>query len=125
METSFISLSNFRKIVLNPGEVLYLPHKWWHYVEHLETAISINVWIPSPDDDRERLKESIVQLLVKQMTNVSDDETNRCILNPNMEEIVLNSDFNSILKTMSFCKNVGKDKLKIEEKTEGVVNVRI
>ncbi|XP_072377577.1 HSPB1-associated protein 1 isoform X2 [Diabrotica undecimpunctata] len=43
----FIGLSNkCRKIILNPGDVLFVPHKWWHYVENLETSISINVWLP-------------------------------------------------------------------------------
>lgn len=42
----FIDISKARNVVLEAGDVLYLPHGWWHYVENLETAISINVWIP-------------------------------------------------------------------------------
>ncbi|KAJ8963427.1 hypothetical protein NQ318_018907 [Aromia moschata] len=83
----FKGLNNFRKIILSPGDVLFLPHKWWHYVENLETAISINAWMPSPEDDDERLKESIVQMLVKQITETSGDETRKHILNPNMENV--------------------------------------
>lgn len=41
-----LDINNARRIILNPGEVLFLPNDWWHYVENLETAISINVWIP-------------------------------------------------------------------------------
>lgn len=41
-----------------------------------------------PQDDEERLKESIVQLFVKQLVDVSDRETTDHILNPNMDEVI-------------------------------------
>lgn len=31
---------------LDPGDVLFVPARWWHYVENLSTAISINTWVP-------------------------------------------------------------------------------
>jgi ribosomal protein L16 Arg81 hydroxylase len=30
--------------VLNPGEILYLPARWWHQVRSLQDAISVNFW---------------------------------------------------------------------------------
>lgn len=42
----FLGVNNARVITLHPGEVLFLPHGWWHYVENKEIAISINVWLP-------------------------------------------------------------------------------
>lgn len=42
----YFIVNNARIVTLNPGEVLFLPHGWWHYVENKETAISINVWLP-------------------------------------------------------------------------------
>lgn len=36
------------EIVVNPGDVLYLPPFWFHQVESLDTAISINTWFNSP-----------------------------------------------------------------------------
>lgn len=33
-------------VVLNPGDILIVPSNWWHYVENLETSLTINTWIP-------------------------------------------------------------------------------
>ena len=30
--------------MLYPGDILYIPQKWWHYVRTVETSISINAW---------------------------------------------------------------------------------
>lgn len=30
--------------LLNPGDVLYIPSKWWHYVKSIDTSLSVNVW---------------------------------------------------------------------------------
>lgn len=33
---------SFTKVILEPGDVLYLPQRWWHYVQSLDTSISIS-----------------------------------------------------------------------------------
>jgi len=33
------------EVVLKPGQVLYVPKHWWHYVECESTAISVNTWV--------------------------------------------------------------------------------
>lgn len=34
------------EVVLNPGDILIVPANWWHYVENLNTSLTINTWIP-------------------------------------------------------------------------------
>ena len=35
---------NAFECVIYPGDLLYIPKRWWHHVTSLDTAISINVW---------------------------------------------------------------------------------
>ncbi|XP_050500193.1 HSPB1-associated protein 1 [Diabrotica virgifera virgifera] len=108
----FIGLSNkCRKVILNPGDMLFVPHKWWHYVENLETSISINVWLPKAEDDKERVKESIVQYFVKQITETADRDENNRMLNPNMDEVILGHNKSSFMETIHKCRKIYQDKL--------------
>ncbi|MCK0156861.1 cupin-like domain-containing protein [Cellulophaga sp. F20128] len=34
--------ARFYKVVLQPGDVLFLPKRWWHYVQSLDSSISIS-----------------------------------------------------------------------------------
>jgi len=36
--------SKYCNIILNPGNVLFIPTEWWHQVESLTTSISLNFW---------------------------------------------------------------------------------
>jgi hypothetical protein len=32
------------EFILSPGEVLYIPERWWHHVRSLDTSVSANIW---------------------------------------------------------------------------------
>lgn len=38
--------NNAYEVILNPGDILIVPSNWWHYVENLETSLTVNTWIP-------------------------------------------------------------------------------
>ncbi|KAI6851727.1 MFS general substrate transporter [Hortaea werneckii] len=36
--------AQYQEVILNPGDCLYVPLGWWHYVESLTTSSSVNFW---------------------------------------------------------------------------------
>ena len=36
--------ANFVETILGPGEMLFIPKRWWHYVRSLTTSVSVNFW---------------------------------------------------------------------------------
>lgn len=70
-----------RVLILKAGQVLYVPWKWWHFAECLETSLSINTWLQLPEDNTSRVEEAVARMIFsKWMTfNKNTDHW----LNPN------------------------------------------
>ncbi|KAL2081200.1 hypothetical protein ACEWY4_023053 [Coilia grayii] len=52
-------------VTLQPGQVLFVPRHWWHYVESLDPiTVSINSWIELEEDDEARVGEALTRTLV-------------------------------------------------------------
>ncbi|OON17792.1 JmjC domain protein, partial [Opisthorchis viverrini] len=56
-----------RSVVLEPGDALFVPRGWWHFVQSTtdcQATCSVNWWIDQPElDDRIRLREALTQLV--------------------------------------------------------------
>ncbi|KAL0269472.1 UNVERIFIED_CONTAM: hypothetical protein PYX00_007187 [Menopon gallinae] len=81
--SNLLRIKNARKVILNPGEVLFIPKHWWHYVENLEVAVSVNVWIPEGSDDGSRLEEALVRHYVSNVCQTLGEDEAKALLNPN------------------------------------------
>jgi len=46
------------------GDALFVPHQWWHWVECLEPAVSVNHWLALPEDAAARVHEAVVRYVV-------------------------------------------------------------
>ncbi|MES1901960.1 MAG: HSPB1-associated protein 1 [Paramarteilia canceri] len=56
-------------IILNPGDVLYVPKHWWHYAEALTNSLSINCWFDLECDRTDRLKEIFTSIHINSIIN--------------------------------------------------------
>ena len=40
----FLAQTNYYEVIVGPGECLYIPAGWWHYVESLTASSSVSFW---------------------------------------------------------------------------------
>ncbi|ODM99231.1 HSPB1-associated protein 1 [Orchesella cincta] len=72
-----------RRITLEPGDCLYLPPKWWHFVKSEDFSISVNTWIELPSDHFTRVEEAVLRAVVSSFVNSTVPSTADKVLNPN------------------------------------------
>ncbi|XP_018413586.1 PREDICTED: HSPB1-associated protein 1 [Nanorana parkeri] len=52
-------------VTLHPGQVLFVPRHWWHYVESVDdVTVSVNSWIELDSDHESRVEEAITRMVV-------------------------------------------------------------
>ncbi|CAM9302213.1 unnamed protein product [Ectocarpus fasciculatus] len=72
-------------VTLEPGDVLFVPKHWWHFVEATDTSLSVNVWVDAPNDSEDRAKESVARVLMTSLAGKLDAEVGPGWLNPTEE----------------------------------------
>ncbi|XP_028846595.1 HSPB1-associated protein 1 homolog [Denticeps clupeoides] len=70
-------------VTLQPGQVLFVPRHWWHYVESVDpVTVSINSWMEQEADDETRVGEALTKTLVCAMKTTPSQDNNDNWLNP-------------------------------------------
>lgn len=73
-------------VTLQPGQVLYVPRHWWHYVESVDPlTVSINSWIELEMDDVARVSEAVAKTVVFAIKSARSDDNTDKWLNPTEE----------------------------------------
>ncbi|XP_062972753.1 HSPB1-associated protein 1 isoform X2 [Elgaria multicarinata webbii] len=75
-------------ITLDPGQVLFVPRHWWHYVESIDPiTVSINSWIELDADHEARIEEAITRTLICAIKPAEDPGASDSWLNPTEAEV--------------------------------------
>jgi len=72
-------------VTLRPGDLLYVPKHWWHYVVAETTSLSVNSWFDVPGDEGDRLRELVALVLMNSYQTYAGrnrTEVARAWLNP-------------------------------------------
>ncbi|XP_070980031.1 HSPB1-associated protein 1 homolog isoform X1 [Oncorhynchus clarkii lewisi] len=76
-------------VTLQPGQVLFVPRHWWHYVESVDPiTVSVNSWIELEVDDEARVGEALTKAIVCALKTTPSNDNDDDWLNPTEEGLV-------------------------------------
>ena len=52
------------RVVLEPGQTIFIPKHWWHLVTALDGSVSVNTWVELPCDRWDQVSEAITRMIV-------------------------------------------------------------
>ncbi|XP_029968610.1 HSPB1-associated protein 1 homolog [Salarias fasciatus] len=80
-------------VTLQPGQVLFVPRHWWHYVESVDpVTVSVNSWMELESDDVARVGEALTKTIVCALKSARSDDNTDDWLNPTEEGASPHSD---------------------------------
>ncbi|KAF7215352.1 HSPB1-associated protein 1 homolog [Nothobranchius furzeri] len=75
-------------VTLQPGQVLFVPRHWWHYVESVDPiTVSVNTWIELEVDNVARVTEAVTRTVVSAVKSSESDDNTDNWLNPTEEGV--------------------------------------
>uniref|UniRef100_UPI0037E974E5 HSPB1-associated protein 1 homolog n=1 Tax=Semicossyphus pulcher TaxID=241346 RepID=UPI0037E974E5 len=75
-------------VTLQPGQVLYVPRHWWHYVESVDPiTVSVNSWMELEVDHMARVSEAVTKAVVCAVKGAPSDDNTDDWLNPTEEGV--------------------------------------
>ncbi|KAI4902583.1 hypothetical protein NFI96_033944 [Prochilodus magdalenae] len=75
-------------VTLQPGQVLFVPRHWWHYVESVDpVTVSVNSWMEMETDDEARVEEALTKTIVCALKTTPSLDNKDNWLNPTEEGI--------------------------------------
>ncbi|KAJ8283068.1 hypothetical protein COCON_G00055870 [Conger conger] len=75
-------------VTLEPGQVLFVPRHWWHYVESLDPlTVSVNSWMEMEVDDEARVGEALTRTVVCALKTTPSADNADEWLNPTEGEV--------------------------------------
>lgn len=74
------------EVVLEPGDVLFVPHHWWHQVDSLTDSVSANLWVRHAADAAEAQLEALARALVERIVAGLPIDSELALVNPSEDE---------------------------------------
>lgn len=75
-------------VTLEPGQVLFVPRHWWHYVESVDpVTVSVNSWIELEEDDEARIEEALTKTIICALKRIPSMDNKDDWLNPTEDGI--------------------------------------
>lgn len=107
-----------RLITLEPGQVLFLPPHWWHFVQCVsdEAALSVNTWIPVEGDNVWRKPEAVTRAVVA-LLDEGGLLPDRLGLLPSEPDIPLDRALQDLQAMKDGLEDKGVKRAKVEEKS--------
>lgn len=85
---------------LEPGDVLFVPHRYWHFVESLTDSVSVNLWVPHADDAAAAQLEALARALVERLVAGLAIGDELALVNPSEDEGVAEENLDDVTRLL-------------------------